>query len=180
VRRLLLALALVMSLGGVARADDGDTAARLVKWYGTRPHWKAVRKEVLGWHKTTRNACVAFVSTALRRIGVDVPRDAEVDGEKVSRLTRPFSLWLEEQLGWTRIDDVAELQPGDVVFTERAEYPWHVFVFHSWDDADAHTAFVLDNHGFKTSRPLLGDAAGADDVDNGAGITPFAYALRAP
>jgi hypothetical protein len=178
VLRLLLAVAVLAAVPAPAHAD-GD-GARLVRWYGTRGHWRSVRREVLGWHKTTRNACVAFVSTALRRIDVDVPIDAQVDGETVSRLTRPFSRWLEDHLGWSRVADVDALEPGDVVFTERAEYPWHVFVFHSWDDQDAHVALVLDNHGFLTPRPLLGDTAGADDVDNGAGITPFAYALRSP
>jgi hypothetical protein len=177
-RRLLFGLLAILALGTPAHADD--TGARLVRWYGTRSHWKAVRREVLSWHKTTRNACVAFVSTALRHVDVDVPRDAEVDGEKVSRLTRPLSRWLEEHLGWRRIDDVDDLEPGDVVFTEHAEYPWHVFVFEAWDDRTARVALVLDNHGFRTPRPLLGDADGAADVDNGAGITPFAYALRAP
>ena len=160
---------LVLATTAPARAD---TATDLVEWYGTRKHYRSVKKEVVGWHKTTRNACVAFVSTALRRIGVDVPRDAEVDGEKVSRLTRPLSIWLEDRLGWQRIDDVDALRAGDVVFTENAEYPWHVYVFVSWKDADDHIAITLDNQGFRRARDVLGHGDG--------NFTPFAYALRAP
>jgi cell wall-associated NlpC family hydrolase len=168
-RALLVALLLLVP--AAARAES-DTAARLVEWYGTKKHYRQVRREVLGWHKTTKNACVAFVSTALRRIGVDVPLDAEVDGEKVSRLTRPLSLWLEDRLGWQRIDDVADLAPGDVVFTEHAEYPWHVYVFVAWKDAGDHVAVTLDNQGFRRARDVLGHGDG--------NFTPFAYALRAP
>ena len=165
-RAVLVLLALL-----VAAPAHAETAGdRLIHWYGKKAHWKQVKKDVLRWHKTTRNGCVAFVSSALRRIGEDVPLDAEVDGERVSRLTRPFSLWLEDHLGWTRIDDPDDLQPGDIVFTEQAEYPWHVFVFHSWKDRDARRARILDNQGFLKVRPL----DGADDIE------PFAYALRAP
>jgi hypothetical protein len=174
--RWLLILALVAA-PVPAHADDG---AKLLAWYGKRAHWKKVRRQVLKWHGTTSNACVAFLSTAMRDVGLDVPRDAQVDGESVSRLTRPFSRWLEEHLGWSRISELGDLAPGDVVFTEHAEYPWHVFVFDAWVDEDARIALVLDNHGFLKRRPLLGDEAGQADVDNGAGVTPFAYALRAP
>jgi hypothetical protein len=177
--RALLVVLLVAVASVVAAPAHADTGADLVTWYGKRAHWKQVRREVLDWHGTTRNACVAFLSTALRDIGVDVPRDAEMEGERVSRLTRPMSLWLEDHLGWTRVDDLAALRPGDVVFTEHAAYPWHVFVFVAWIDRDARVARVLDNHGWNQSRPLLGDVSG-DDLDAGRGITPFAYALRAP
>ena len=167
--RAALVAVLLLATAAPARAD---TATELVEWYGTKKHYRSVKKEVVGWHKTTKNACVAFVSTALRRIGVDVPRDAEVDGEKVSRLTRPLSIWLEDRLGWQRIDDVDALLPGDVVFTENAEYPWHVYVFHSWKDADARIARVIDNQGLLNERDVLGSGEG--------NFTPFAYALRAP
>lgn len=168
----LLVLPLVVVMAGSspgAVADDGD---RLIAYYARRASYRAVKKDVLAWHRTTRNGCVAFVSTALRHVGVDVPLDAEIDGERVSRLTRPLSRWLEERLGWTRVDDAAALEAGDVVFTEDAAYPWHVYVFHSWADRRRRVARVIDNQGFLRRRPVLGDAARA--------IEPFAYALRAP
>jgi hypothetical protein len=163
-------LVILCLLAGPAHA--GDLNDRLVSWYGQKRHYKAVRREVLDWHKTTKNACVAFVSTALRDLDVDVPLDAEVDGESVSRLTRPLSRWLEDHLGWTRVTDVDDLRPGDVVFTEAAEYPWHVYVFYSWSDREAHLARVLDNQGFLNERDVLGTGPG--------NFTPFAYALRSP
>jgi hypothetical protein len=165
---LLVALAAVV-VPGAAHADDN---AELIAWYGKKNNWRSVKREVLGWHKTTKNGCVAFVSTALRKVGVDVPLDAVVDGEKVSRLTRPLSRWLEDHLGWERIDDVAELRAGDVVFTEHADYPWHVYVFHSWKDRRRRIARVIDNQGFLSARDVLGHGDG--------NFTPFAYALRAP
>lgn len=169
-RGLILVLTLVFA--PPAAADAPDLGAQLVTWYGKKKHYKAVKREVLAWHKTTKNACVAFVSTALRELGVDVPLDAKVDGESVSRLTRPFSLWLEDQLGWTRVTEVDDLIPGDVVFTEHADYPWHVYVFHSWRDQSDHLARVLDNQGYLGVRDVLGTGPG--------NFTPFAYALRAP
>ncbi len=163
-----LLVVLILAAASPAHAD-GD---RLLTWYGQKKNYKRVKREVLEWHKTTKNACVAFLSQALRDLGEDVPLDAEVDGEKVSRLTLPFSRWLEEHLGWTRVDSIDDLRPGDVVFTEQPEYPWHTYVFHSWKDEDAHLARVLDNQGFLNVRDVLGTGEG--------NFTPFAYALRAP
>jgi hypothetical protein len=157
-----IAVVVVMLVAASAAADG--VAEKLVDSYGTRAGYRAVRRDVLSWHKTTKNGCVAFASTALRRIGVDVPRDA-------SRLTLPLSEWLETH-GWTRVTDPAALLPGDLVFTERPEFPWHVFVFHSWSDRDRRIARALDNIGFLAARPVLGDAE--------RDITPMAYALRAP
>jgi hypothetical protein len=166
----LIALIVALALApGTARAG---TAEELLDSYATKAGYRAVKREVLRWHKTTRNGCVAFASTALRRIGVDVPLDAEMDGEKVSRLTLPFVKWLERELGWTRITDPAALRPGDLVFTENAEYPWYVFVFHSWKNERKKVARVIDNLGLLKPRAILGDEA--------RDWTPMAYALRAP
>jgi hypothetical protein len=170
--RLAVLLAIALVAAPVAPAAAGQDNADLLAYYARRKNWKKVKREVLSWHKTTRNACVAFLSTALRHVGLDVPRDAEVDGEKVSRLTLPLSRWLEERLGWERVVDVDALAPGDVVFTENAEYPWHVYVFHSWRDEEARIARVIDNQGFLTARDVLGHGPG--------NFTPFAYALRSP
>ncbi len=164
------AIAMVLLL--VAGTAEAGTAEELLASYATKRGYRDVKREVLAWHGTTKNGCVAFASTALRKIGVDVPLDAEMDGEKVSRLTLPFVKWLERELHWTRVTDASALMPGDLVFTENAEYPWHVFVFHSWKRERAHVARIIDNKGRLTSRPVLGDER--------RDITPMAYALRAP
>jgi hypothetical protein len=134
-----------------------------------------VKKDVLEWHKTTKNACVAFVSEALRHIGVAVPRHGKIDGAGISRITLAFSRYLEDELGWTRSTDLAALSPGDVIFTEDDPccdgYPAHVMVFVEWKDRKRKVALIIDNQGFTHSRALTG---GGDEV------SPYAYTLRAP
>lgn len=158
----------VMLLAAPAAAEPvNDT---LAGYYGKRANWRKVRRDVLAWHKTTRNGCVAFVSTALRHVGVDIPVDAERDGWGVSRITFAFSDYLEQELHWTRSTDLDALRPGDVVFT--TGWPDHVMVFLGWRDADARIARIADNKGFALARPL----APPPDSD----LAGFAYALRAP
>jgi hypothetical protein len=179
---LLAHIALVMAslvpVAGLGETEHGEggTNAKLIAYYKQAAHYRAVKKDVLEWHKTTQNGCVAFASTALRHIGVDVPQDETLDGHGVSRITLAFSRWLKERLGWERIDDMADLRPGDVVFTADDPccegYPAHVFVFHSWKERKARVARVIDNQGFTHARALV--------VDDGDDTSPFAYALRAP
>jgi hypothetical protein len=153
------------------RATTGDVIARYV---ATASNDRSVRREVKRWHHTMTNGCVAYASTVLRRVGVDVAQDGKLDGDGISRLTRGFSRHLEEELGWTRITDATALRPGDLVFTVDVvpEYPAHVFVFHGWIDRRKQIARISDNTGYKKARPLFPP----DDSD----IDRFRYALRAP
>ncbi len=172
-RAALLATALLCaaaSPAGAERAAAPGTASRLLRYYGSAAGYRAVRRDVLAWHKTTVNGCVAFASTALRHIGLNIPLDARVDGETVSRLTRPFSRYLERNLGFVRVTDAGTLRPGDIAFTENADYPLHTFVFVSWVNQRRRIAQVIDNQGRLTARPLGGSRT----------VTPFAYALRPP
>jgi len=171
-RRMLAIVAVVAGLAGPAAAREGGLAQRLLDHYGTRAGYKAVKADVMGWFGTTKNGCVAFLSTALRQVGVAVPRDDKYDGERVSLLTRPLSLYLERELGFRRVDDARELRPGDVAFTEHSDYPWHVYVFVSWKDKGKLIANVIDNQGATHPRYLF--SSGSHNW------TPFAYALRPP
>lgn len=84
-----LAVVVVVALAGTTAAaqtpPDLDIPARLHRYYGTRAGYDRVTRDVMKWHKTALNGCVAFASTALRQIGVDIPIDAKIDGFKVSR-----------------------------------------------------------------------------------------------
>jgi hypothetical protein len=169
-----LVLALVLAVASTASAEDVNS--ELVRWYAKAANYRAVKKDVLDWHGTTRNGCVAFASTALRHIGVEIPLREKIDGMGVSRITWAFSVYLEERLGWDRVTDLAKLRPGDVVFTADDPccegVPAHVVVFVKWKDARRRVAWVIDNQGFthaRALRPGRGDATSA-----------FAYALRAP
>lgn len=149
----------------------GDTLATYV---ASSANDRALRREVREWHRTMRNGCVAYASTALRHIGVDIAEKGKLDGDGISRLTRGFSRHLEDNLGWMRVTDAAKLRPGDLVFTVDVvpEYPAHVFVFHGWVDRRRAIARISDNTGHKKARPMF-PGAGSD-------IDAFAYALRAP
>jgi len=154
----------------LAEAVAGGVNERLMDYYADKQNYRAVRREVLDWHGTTRNGCVAFVSTALRHVGVKVPERGKRDGYGVSRITFAFSDYLVEELGWLRLEDAGKLEPGDVVFTDG--WPDHVFVFHSWSNERRRVARVIDNQGH-SHRRALAPARSSD-------VAAFAYALRAP
>jgi hypothetical protein len=174
-RALIVAIAVLAAVPAVpARADSfGD---RLNAYYASRRGYREVKADVLRWHKTTRNGCVAFASTALRHLGVEIGESQKIEGEGVSRITRVFVTYLEGDLGWTRITDSTALAPGDLVFTTDVPglpgYPAHVVMFTGWADRKRAVARVIDNQGFKRRRALHPPA--------GSEIDPFAFALRAP
>lgn len=165
-----LVLLLLMTL-----ASPPANADTLADHLASRAHDRAVRRDVMRWHRTMTNGCVAYASTALRHMGVEIGERQKLDGDGVSRLTRGFSRHLQDTLGWTRITEPSTLRPGDLVFTIDApccpEYPAHVYVFHGWIDRKRQIARISDNTGYRKSRALFPRRA---DLD------PFAYALRAP
>src|SRR5262249_46497679 len=142
-----------------------ETTTRLHRFYGTPDGYAAVTRDVMKWHKTRRNGCVAFASTALRHIGVAIPTDVQIDGRNVSRITRAFSRYLAETLGWTRIDTLDALRLGDLVFSTDAPccpgYPNHVVMFDGWVKRDQRIARVVDNNGFHIARPMVADPGAA-------------------
>ena len=155
-----------------AAAGSTPVGPRLHRYLSRADHDRSVRREVLAWHRTMRNGCVAFASTALRRVGVPVPERGQRGGEGVSRITRAFSSFLEEELGWRRIARMRDLAVGDLVFTTDAPccpgYPAHVFLFAGWKSRESGIALATDNQGRRRPRRLAG----------GRGVDGFAYALR--
>ncbi|MEO8701849.1 MAG: hypothetical protein ABI867_17525 [Kofleriaceae bacterium] len=173
--RLIVVLSILLT-SVIASADPPDLTARLHRYYGTRTGYAKVHRDVMDWHKTTQNGCVAFASTALRHVGVAIPLTGKKDGQGVSRITRAFSRYLSQDLGWTRVDVATELRPGDIVFTTDAPccpgYPAHVMMFDGWTGRDHKAGLFVDNQGFHVTRSMLGSAT--SDVDG------FGYALRPP
>ncbi len=173
VRAAVIAIVLAMATGVAAEpARPPRPSATLAAHLRARAHDRAIRADVLRWHHTMRNGCVAYASTALRHAGIDVPERGVLDGDGVSRLTRGFVRYLEGELGWRRVTDAATLAPGDLVFTTDVipDYPAHVFVFLGWRSRRHQVALIADNTGYRKARPL---AAGGDRDG-------FAFALRAP
>jgi hypothetical protein len=166
----------VLAIALPAAADSPDLTTRLHRYYGTRTGYAKVHRDVMDWHKTTQNGCVAFASTALRHVGVAIPVTGKKDGQGVSRITRAFSRYLAEDLGWTKIESATELRPGDIVFTTDAPccpgYPAHVMMFDGWSRGDHKAGLFVDNQGFHVTRSLT--ASPTSDVDG------FGYALRPP
>lgn len=168
-----MALAIALAIPPPAHADPAASRA-LAAHLRSRAHDRAIRADVLGWHKTMTNGCVAYASTALRHVGVPIDERGVLDGDGVSRLTRGFVRHLEDHLRWRRVTDPRRLAPGDLLFTTDAPccpgYPAHVFVFLGWKDARRQIARIADNTGYRKARPLAA----------GPGRDGFAFALRSP
>lgn len=163
-------LALLLHVGPAhSQARSPGLGEQLADYYGKAKNYRKVKRDVMRWHKTTRNGCVAFASTALRHLGVNIPQDLKRDGFGVSRITFAFSAYLEE-MAWVRSENFADLAAGDLVFT--TGYPDHVFVFHSWADSKEARVHAIDNMGRMGMRRLF--------PKKGHAHSAFAYFLRSP
>ena len=156
--------------------SNKNFSKQLAAWYSQSSNYNLVMQDVKAFYPPLRyNGCVAFMSAALRRLGVAIPI-AKSDPESPSLVTRPFSNYLENRLGWVRITTAASLSEGDIVFTRDNPsypgYPAHVYMFHSWSNRALGIALVVDNQEFTHERNIY-------DNDVGFNFTPFAYALRA-
>lgn len=159
------------------RARGGTANKKLFDFYSVRTNYNSVFYDVLKFYPAGRsNGCVAFMSTALRRSGTAVPISEYYNGESVSLVTKPFSRYLTERLGWTKITSANNLQPGDVVMTEDdaryPSYPAHTYMFYGWSNQRAGIGWVIDNQDFIHERNIFGYGT--------YNFTPFAYALRSP
>lgn len=156
--------------------QSSGLSALLLRHYASPENYRKVHAEVMRWFGTTRNACVAFISTALRQVGVNIPRRLNRQGYNISTWTAALSDYLEADLGWERITGLESLRPGDIAFTldldGSTRVPAHVFLFVDWLSESKSLARVIDNQGFLHQRYL--------NRFNSGSFTPFHYALRPP
>ena len=109
-------------------------------------------------------ACAAFASTALKRYGFDV-KQVLVTNEIEEQILR---------LGFTTISDLAQLLPGDLVFTTKStsNIPGtysHVFVFNGYAGSQS-KAFAIDNYKSRYVR----------NIDGNGGYSQAVIAYRPP
>lgn len=148
---------------------------RLHEYYSSEGNYQNVYDDVMDWYRTTHLACTAFLSTALRLSGYDVPRTLDDSGHETWLWTQSLSDYLISQ-GWHKSEDSSRLEPGDVVFTigtgtgSEEGVPDHVYMFSSWDDEDHENAWVIDNQSFLHLRNI--------DSYGDFMFTPFWYFLR--
>jgi hypothetical protein len=137
---------------------SGGVSDRLLATYGTQSGYNKIEHDVLGWYGEKREGCVAFASTALRSIGEPVPLASLKGDDAISIVTKPFVEFLTDSLGYQRIENLDDAQPGDIGVTvddKRAPgYPTHVYVFAQWESKADKIARVIDNQGFKHLRPM--------------------------
>ena len=147
---------------------------KILNYYSKESNYNRVYDDVMSWFGTTKNGCVAFMSSALRHVGIHVPKNRMIDGYNISLVTSAFSEYLEGELKWRRITKHKELMPGDVVFTlsepEWPGIPAHVYMFQKWKDKGNAIAWVVDNQDFTHERNILGSGS--------FNFTPYWYALR--
>lgn len=157
-----------------AKSSEGSFNRKLAVFYSNQSNYNKVYDDVMNWYGTKTNACVAFMSTAIRMAGLDIPKYGYYKGERISLVTLPFAGYLEDKLKWKRIEKADDLKSGDVVMTEDDRnwpgYPAHTYMFYSWSNKAKSIGNVIDNQGFIHERNIFGYG----DYN----FTPFAYALR--
>ncbi|MDP4090454.1 MAG: hypothetical protein Q8930_14460 [Bacillota bacterium] len=93
-------------------------------------------------NKSSSNACVYFLSEALRRNGVNVPKGTGNTSQIISVL---------QEKGFSKNTDYRDLQPGDIVFTtdekgNKEGVPSHAYVFMKWVKEGGYDyAYICDN-----------------------------------
>lgn len=143
----------------------------MAAYYANPANYRAIRAEVLAWHHTLRNSCVAFTATALWRTGAPLGPETQHQGLAASRLLVPFAAWLRATYDTEEVG-MANLRAGDIVFAGAVGAVTklrHVYVFIAWRDRRRRLARVVDNQGRLYVRPVLGDRRA---------YSPFAFALR--
>lgn len=141
----------------------------LLAYYSEETNYKKVYDRVIDWFGTPSAAGVAFVATALKLSNAaDIPLSGDI-----ATITLDFSNFLQNKLGWKKITNYENLQPGDVVFAKDAPndpgFPAHTYVFISWSNRSTGMAYAIDNLKPKYIRNM-----------NRGNYTPFGYALRSP
>lgn len=96
-------------------------------------HQNEVTNEAINLHDgDVHNTCVYFMSTVLRKAGVNIP------------LSTGYTTTLKNQLeerGWVRDTNMDNLKPGDIVFCGTS----HVYMFMGWADKGKKIANIVDN-----------------------------------
>ena len=147
---------------------------KLDNWYSKASNYEKVYDSVSDWYPPIRKqGCVAFMTTALRYIGIPVPHRQTKWGD-ISLVTLPFSDYLIDELDWRIFKNFSSFQPGDILFTvsDESSMPTHTLMFHGWVDQSEGLATVIDNQSFIHERNLYGDKKNDYDA--------IAYGLRSP
>ena len=169
-RALVIAVLMVAAPAAADARQSPTVGVEVARLLDHDDGYRAVVSDMLRWHHTRRRGCVAFVATALRHVGFEVPDERPAGPwSNPARVTFSLDAFLARE-GWPRLADPARLVAGDILFSEGA--PDHVMVFHGWVDRAGAVAEVSDHRRHRYRRPLR--PAAGDQVPG------FAFARRAP
>ncbi|CAF1130351.1 unnamed protein product [Didymodactylos carnosus] len=163
-----------------------DPTKSLNSYYSVYGNYRSVYDDVMSWFGATRLGCVAFLTTAMRHVEIEIPQEGTINGKGISINTEGFESYLKNVLKWTVYVDAADqLRPGDVVITQDREgyigHPDHVYMFHQWLDQNEGIALVIDNQlntekDFIHPRNIVGN-----HINNvRTSYTPYARHYRCP
>lgn len=136
-----------------ATLDNRTVTQKLYDFYSKNSNYDKVYADVMIWYGTTANACVAFVTSALRLSGYSIPKEDRGYGN-MSLWTTALSHYLQDEKHWAKSTDTNALLPGDIIFTVGGQFgkdkdgvwvPNHVYMFAGWSDRANHIAWVVDN-----------------------------------
>ncbi|MGM0438649.1 MAG: C39 family peptidase [Bacillota bacterium] len=134
-------------------------------------NWRSLKDEAMS-NISEGTDCVAFVSAALRDFGYDIHATVTdgITGSQTKEDTLVYNLFAA---GFKKSEDISQLKPGDICFTEPEYYsgvelsnpytpdqregyfPNHTYIFMNWvDPSSTKYAWVVDNQGERHKRNM--------------------------
>lgn len=146
--KLIILAGIILSILVVSKYAVGDiehikVSNKMYEYLQQKDNRISVYNEAIVLNNnSSANTCVYFISEALRKIDISVPRET-ANTEQL--------LGILKEKGWKRDYDYTKLSPGDIVFTtdefgNKKGIPSHTYVFMKWkEDGNYEEAYICDN-----------------------------------
>ena len=106
---------------------------KMYKYMLSKSNQDSITNEAIRLHNGDKhNTCVYFISSILRRMGVNIPKGTAYTTNLKNELTRR---------GWVKETNLKNLKPGDIVFCGTS----HVYMFMGWANKEHTIANIVDN-----------------------------------
>ena len=171
---LVLILLAVKELVPNIEASDTYLAKSVFSYMKEENNQKEIHKAAMELnYGESANACVYFVSEALRRNGISIPKEI-CNTQQLTALLK--------NNGWKKYKDYKALEPGDLCFTtdhlgNKEGVPTHTYIFMAWvEEGNYDYAYICDNQA-KDYDGNTYHIRNIKDIDKANGFTKDAFSF---